>query len=216
MICIFNQFITITGDYMKYLTAVSLVALLASASANAQMENPLYMSISGDLTWINDTSVKSGAGGSVNYDMGGGGMVAIGLDNLNRYSPFSGLRGEIEAGYHSADVEDVNGSLRIGTLMANVYYDMRNYSQFTPYVGLGLGDAEIYLSRSAGFGNSDNKDNEFAYQAMVGISYIPKAMPMTDWSVGYHYLGIYKPEFGDLELESLNTHSLELGMRYHF
>jgi opacity protein-like surface antigen len=45
--------------------------------------------------------------------------------------------------------------------MANAYYDIKNSSAFTPFVGLGIGMADV----------QNAKDNEFAWSASLGGKY---------------------------------------------
>jgi opacity protein-like surface antigen len=45
--------------------------------------------------------------------------------------------------------------------MANAYYDIKNASAFTPFIGFGVGMADI----------KNAKDNEFAWSASVGGKY---------------------------------------------
>ena len=45
--------------------------------------------------------------------------------------------------------------------MVNAYYDIKNSSAFTPFVGLGIGMADV----------QNAKDNEFAWSASVGGKY---------------------------------------------
>jgi opacity protein-like surface antigen len=45
--------------------------------------------------------------------------------------------------------------------MANAYYDFKNDSKFTPFVGFGLGVADI----------KNAKDNEFTYSLNAGAKY---------------------------------------------
>ena len=49
----------------------------------------------------------------------------------------------------------------VNLYMANAYYDIKNSSAFTPFVGLGMGMADIKHA----------KDNEFAWSASVGGKY---------------------------------------------
>ena len=49
----------------------------------------------------------------------------------------------------------------VNLYMANAYYDIKNASAFTPFVGLGMGMANI----------QNAKDNEFAWSASVGGKY---------------------------------------------
>jgi len=67
-------------------------------------------------------------------------------------------------GTYTADitqtVRDAGISLdnRVNLYMANAYYDFKNASSFTPFIGLGMGMADV----------QNAKDNEFAYQGSIG------------------------------------------------
>jgi opacity protein-like surface antigen len=50
---------------------------------------------------------------------------------------------------------------KINLYMLNAYYDFKNSSQFTPFLGVGIGLADI----------KNTKDNEFAYSASAGGKY---------------------------------------------
>lgn len=208
---------------MKHLklagTILTLSALAFANSANSK-EGGWYLGVSGDLTVAQDSDLKDSVAGTIEYDLSGGGNIHAGYV-LSDY-----LRLELEGGYHSLEFDrisasgvtntDPSGSFKVTSIMANGYYDMPNSTSFTPYIGVGLGGAYLKLNRDTGLGNSEDSDNEFAYQAMVGVSYSPKTMPSTDWSIGYHYLGVSEPDFGTIKLDNLHTHSLQVGMKYHF
>jgi opacity protein-like surface antigen len=211
---------------MKKYTGVAMVAVLLTAtSANAQNDNDYrsrnsgYIGISGDLTTLQDTSVSGSSSGQAKFDWGGGGNIALG------YEYDRSMRLELEGGYHDLPIKTVtNGSgsfdssqdLRIVTIMANAYYDFNKYIGFTPYIGAGLGDAQVNFPRATGFGSTKSTDNVFAYQGMAGISYVPASMPQTDWSLGYRYLGTLETRYSGAKLDNINTHSAEIGLRYHF
>jgi opacity protein-like surface antigen len=55
----------------------------------------------------------------------------------------------------------VNLDNRINLYMLNAYYDFKNSTDFTPFVGIGIGFADI----------SHAKDNEFAYSINAGGKY---------------------------------------------
>lgn len=78
----------------------------------------------------------------------------------------SGTRGESAlnvTGDITEVVKDLNVALdnSVNLYMANAYYDIKNASAFTPFVGLGMGMANI----------QNAKDNEFAWSASVGGKY---------------------------------------------
>lgn len=68
------------------------------------------------------------------------------------------LTGDITSTVRSAGISLDNS---VNLYMANAYYDIKNASAFTPFVGLGVGMADIKHA----------KDNEFAWSASVGGKY---------------------------------------------
>jgi opacity protein-like surface antigen len=62
-----------------------------------------------------------------------------------------------------ADLGSLAGQFdaKINLYMLNAYYDFKNSSQFTPFVGVGIGLADI----------KNTKDNELAYSASAGGKY---------------------------------------------
>ncbi len=68
------------------------------------------------------------------------------------------LTGDITSTVRSAGISLDNS---VNLYMANAYYDIKNASAFTPFVGLGMGMANI----------QNAKDNEFAWSASVGGKY---------------------------------------------
>lgn len=77
----------------------------------------------------------------------------------------------LEEGYNYYFSNNVNA------LMTNAYYDFRNSSKFTPYVGLGIGMASF---------SNDASDINFAYQANLGVDYQLK--PNLTLGVNYRYI----------------------------
>lgn len=70
-----------------------------------------------------------------------------------------------------------SGDFRTHVLMSNVYYDFRNSSRLTPYIGAGVGG--VFIEEGQGL-----TDSAFAYQAKAGFSY----EMAEDWSVDLEYL----------------------------
>src|SRR4051812_9619106 len=94
----------------KIIGAAMLVTLLtttAASAASTTASNSVYIGLSGDLMWPQDTDVSSG---SVQYNLSGGGNVAIGFQAMNS------IRAEIEGGYHWLNLDKVvTGSTVIGS-----------------------------------------------------------------------------------------------------
>ena len=155
-----------------------------------------YGDLSGDLTWLRHS------------DTGGGGNVALGYR-------FSDFRLEGEAGYHGAGGDGGHSGTHYFTYMGNLYYDFNRAFpssnsgwQVVPYIGGGLGDAQVHLGNSSFSNTFRHHDNDFAYQGMAGLTFVSDSMPHTDWSLGYRYLGT--------DQDNLHANNLELAIRYHF
>lgn len=112
---------------------------VASASANASLTlDRAGISASGTVTYTNNSGTTGvSAAGRVENSGLTSTLVTAKNDLLN------GLK------------KDIN------LYMVNAYYDFKNSSAFTPYVGAGLGLASI----------KDTKGNEFAYSLMAGANY---------------------------------------------
>ncbi|MBL0319587.1 MAG: porin family protein [Alphaproteobacteria bacterium] len=218
---------------MKYSALpVLLISTLSALSAYAARPGAanLYVSVSGDVSVANQEDVSGLTTGSVHYDKGYGGNVALGFRPTMLNNRSGAVRFEAEGGYHTFGLDkvnnsgsvnpDPNGHLNMTTAMGNIYYDMRATRGITSYVGGGLGWARLNFPTSNGLGNTSSSDNNMAYQAMAGISFTPSSMPQTDITLGYRYLGVASSKFkgvgGEVKLDSFVSSGVEAGLRYHF
>lgn len=98
-----------------------------------------------------------------------GASVATMKFDLNRAQLSSGSVNDGTTTYNApytiskADVDSygVNLDNRVNLYMLNAYYDFKNTSDFTPFVGFGIGLADVKKA----------KDNEFAYSLSAGAKY---------------------------------------------
>ena len=134
---------------------------------------------------------STGAANTIEFDPGFVAQGAIGAYLGENF------RIESEAAYRMADYDQAtaggdsttpNGDLKLATGIINLYYEFV-LGSFNPFLGVGAGVAKINRTavNVAGLTIVDHDATEFAYQAMVGITYeISK-----DWSVGLdgRYLG---------------------------
>jgi opacity protein-like surface antigen len=126
---------------------------------------------------------------------------------------FGDIRGEVEFSYRdeNADVVitdgvDTDNSVvdhRAYSAMFNGYYDFRNGSSFTPYLGAGAGliHSKSELVETTNFIGTSGKDTSLAYQGMAGVN-----LALSDdisVGLGYRYLGTSSNE----EFAS-NTHEV--------
>ena len=107
------------------------------------------------------------------------------------------FRIESEATYRMADYDQAtsggdsttpNGDLKLATGIVNLYYEL-DLGSLNPFLGVGAGLAQINATsvNSAGLEIVERDATEFAYQAIVGITY----KISRDWNVGIdgRYLG---------------------------
>ncbi len=199
----------------KTILALSLLASTMVAG-NAYAANPAYY-VSGNLQYLFSNDDKqsykdnSAAPVTIGNDSGYGMGAAVGakLDNF---------RGELEFGYLYDKVIKANGIQYAGgsyssvyAYMANAFYDFKNSTAFTPYLGGGLGVAHGKF----GDGSTDttSTDNELAYQLMTGVSYdINKNNTVY---IGYRFIGTNDFKSANQTL-TYERNSIETGYRYSF
>ena len=134
------------------------------------------------------------------------------------------FRVEGEIGYRMNDIDSfsalgvsISGSGEIDTLsfLVNGLVDFENKTAFTPYVGVGIGIANIEANDvSVGGSNIGSEDDMvFDYQLLVGTTYaINKTMA---FDLSYRYFATQDPEFGIDEAE-YGSHNILMGLRFGF
>lgn len=218
----------------KLVTRAGLGMLLVStivSAAHADERWPRwYIGLEGGYTYMSDEDL-SGATNAAKIKLNNGWGVGGSIGYLPSSSiPFiNSLRFEGEVVYHENDLDQVgykggstvagNGSFSSTAYMVNAYYDLPlENSPWSPYVGGGIGLADVHLSPTQP-GNTSGHDSEFAYQGLAGIGYTAASIPNTQWTLGYRYLATTDPRFsgptGDIKT-SYATHSVELGAKFRF
>ncbi len=202
--------------YAVALAAIGLVALSAPA-ARAQK---LYVGAQAGLVVVpdGDTQVQGFVPSTMSYDPGFGLGVMLG-------AKIDAVRLEGEVTYRSNDTDtlsDFSGSIPVSgdvsstSLMVNGYWDIRSASNIAPYVGMGLGFANIAADARSLVGDIDDSDVVAAFQlvAGVGISLSPK----TTLDISYRFFVTQDPSFTNVFGERVDTeysaHNLMLGVRF--
>ena len=130
-------------------------------------------------------AVTASATAKIKYDnsVSGGfeiGANHVGIENLRIGVSFNRMKFDMDkvtgsiSGTRGGDAFNATGDITsyvrdagvsldnsVKLYMANAYYDIKNASAFTPFVGLGIGMADV----------QNAKDNEFAWSASVGGKY---------------------------------------------
>ncbi len=207
-----------------YLAATYL--LIFSIPTQAQDRGPFYIGLKGDIAIPSNSDIKGAATGDVKYGFSSGAGITLGWQPEIFDTNAGDVRFELEGGFHAFGLDrvrantDPSDDMKATTLMANAYYDWHTDSSWSPYVGVGIGRAHMTFANDQGLGNSGESDNVTAWQAMAGITYTDRSMPNTDWSLGYKYIDFDRPSFssagGDIKLDPVHEHTVEIGVIYHF
>lgn len=212
------------------LSTVSACVLAFSSAADANERWPRwYVGLSAGVAYVEDSDLSNAVSGDLEYDTGVAATASLG------YMPFFGnqaldnVRIEAELGYRYQSLDSFSNAgvssnagdyARIVTYLANAYYDFRSDSQWTPYLGAGLGGASVNLPTGSGLGNTDEKDAVFAYQFLGGVTYAPTSIPMTEWGIGYRYFTADSPRFATatshIKLDDITSHNIEANARFRF
>lgn len=192
-----------------------------------------YVGGSAGLSFLEEQTNHNGSD-SVNFDTSASNpgfdiTGALGKDLGN------GFRAEGELGYRQIEMGhatvyapggaglnsgSAGGNANAVSLMGNGYYDFQTGGRIVPYVGLGIGMAEVSMD-GVSVNNApavDDSDLVFAYQAMAGIGY--QLTPTGTIYTGYRYFATTRPTFSDAGGDRFNSefelHNLEIGYRLSF
>lgn len=187
------------------ITLVVLAVAMGLGISNASAE--MYFSGNAGAVWANDSDIDSVFGtGEISFDPGFGITAALGHVYGN------GFRSEAEFGYRNNDIDEISidGDVTSLSFMVNGFYDFMPGNTFTPFVGAGIGFANVEGDID-GFGSED--DNVFAYQVAAGMAFAVNRSMNID--LQYRFFGTEDPDFDGLEAE-YTTHNLMIGFRQSF
>ncbi|ETT01335.1 outer membrane beta-barrel protein [Providencia sp. PROV188] len=235
-----------------------LFANLAIASSN----NGVYISSKIGVSVLNmyDSKLKSASLSDPNFSTinfsdkshsAFGNYLAIGYNFYDQFSlPIRselelGMRGKIQNNYNVAKVStpsgidastDMKNEATLTTVMLNGYYDMKNQTQFTPYISFGLGlastryDRELQTflqtpsSKSTDLNSASERINKLAWSIGFGSQYAWSDNLLFDMSYRFLDAGKYqittKDAFdpGDTHKSQFNlaSHDFMFGVAYRF
>lgn len=203
----------------RFMFLVCLVSSFLMASFSFAAVGP-YVSGQVGATFLQDAdfSASGGLTGETSFDTGFNLGVAGGYD-------FGPARVEGEVAYRLNDVDEYqvnglgtfagDGDVSTLSLMANGFWDIETGSRVTPYLGAGIGVAQVSMDDPSV--PMDDDDTVFAYQLAAGVAF--DLNPSLALDLGYRYFATSDPEFDDaagtFETEYM-SHNLSLGLRYTF
>jgi outer membrane autotransporter protein len=211
---------------MKKVSVVLAIAAFVALSGSAYAAVNPYVGISGGAMLSDDNKLNGSTGESSHVSLKTGysvnGVFGISVPVTSDCS----IRPEVEFGYKAADVDefkfqglksDLKGDTSVLSGMVNVYFDINTGTAVTPYVGGGLGVANVNVS-NVNFASgvpvlNKSDDTVFAYQGGVGAKF--SASKHVSLDLGYRYfvsdevrLGSYKSDF--------QSHNIQAGIQYQF
>jgi len=236
---------------MKLRTTLMAAAASMAIAPAANAYEGLYGAIGAGLNYLtdeNDISNDSGGGaGPFTFDSDTDYSNGIGVYSALGYAWGNGFRTELEFSYRSNDIDQIDssgpgfsgipqGSILGDTttiaLMTNVLYDFAGVSSgFTPYIGGGIGfadvDHDISGSVTPGAPTSPlsiaygGRNRVLAYQGIAGVAIgLAEGLAL---DLSYRYFGTQKKEL-PATINGLpaalnvgyQTHSLFAGLRWNF
>lgn len=146
--------------------------------------------------------------------------VGVGFSGALGFDFDSGLTTELEYSYRSVDTNSITSSIgevdapgkyTLNTLMGNVGERFLSSSEFTPYLGGGLGIAWHQIDDDdLGFGAYDST---FVYQLLVGVEYSINSD--TKLGLGYGFLGTSDPDFEGATVD-IGVHNIGVTFRQYW
>ena len=182
-----------------------LLAAVVFGAADARAQAQLYAGGYGGFGIAHDADTNLGPELSMDLGFGFGAFVG------GRLTPNVRLEGEVA--YRANDLDSfganpVGGEVTSLAFMANGYYDFPVQSAVIPYVGAGVGVADVEID---GFRNGD--DTVLAIQLMGGAA-VPVS-PSVALTAEYRLFGTEDPHAGAFRYEYLHSGFL-FGVRANF
>jgi opacity protein-like surface antigen len=208
--------------------AVSAFALTyAPADANdtiASAKSPIYVSVFGGVSFLNDVdsytgTIHSGTKLNLGYLFGG----AVGTHLTDE------LRVELELSHASWTVNSASssfhplkpfkGELSATYLLGNLWYDFDSEGQVIPYIGGGLGLGVPSQDLTAGGGLKSETPLKFAFQVGVGAKFALSDKIALD--IGYRFKDVpnFTQKFPNIPDSTGNTfasHNVQVALTFDF
>lgn len=200
-------------NYLKLLGILGALSItpLSAAQANQQWY------IGGGIS-----AMRQFESNNVDYDAGHGFSGKVGIVPTDE-GFFRNMRIEGEYLYQNNDIKSSQpnaGKTELDAGMLNGYYDFSNRTSIVPYIGVGVGYADVAV-KSPGLGVSDSSDSGIALQVLTGASYTNEKNNHLRFYLAYRLFGIpYELDVhrdnGRIDDGYYVSHAVELGFHYKF
>jgi opacity protein-like surface antigen len=161
--------------------------------------NEPYVTLWAGMVATQDTDIDAGnVHADVSFDNGFAGGLAVGYD-------FGPARLEVEGGYRNSNIENSDEDLTIKSLMLNAYADFKTGGVATPYLGAGIGYAQVEVD--------DEDDDVVAGQLGAGVLFA--LSPSVAVDLGYRFMMTDDPDIGGAQFK-VRQHTALLGVQVRF
>lgn len=210
-----DNFPTKTGPFLKNISTLLLIAILLLCMTITSAGAEPYLSGNVGLNSALDSDYDDGFDtGELKYKDGFAATGALGqtIGDAGRV--------EIELGYRANDIDKlaadgpgttaIDGDVTTLSLMGNLFCGVANDTRFTPFIGAGIGFANIEANTDV---TGKHDDTVFAYQLAAGGSLA--VSENLNFDLQYRYFGTDDSDLQGLDGE-IDSHSLLFGMRLFF
>lgn len=194
-------------------SALLVVIATILMTSSVQASEGWYMNGTVGATLLSDSKISLSDGTTLdaNFDLGYNLRGAIGYG-------FEMYRLEVEIGWWANGFNriqgvttDPGGDMTSLSLLFNSYFDFSNQSPWTPYIGLGIGLANVSVDGLTFPGVQDDTSAVFAYQLSAGIGFDISENVVLDLS--YRYYATQDAAINDADFPYA-TNSFSLGVRF--
>ena len=205
---------------MKKILLGIITFFLCCSMAYAQGDY-LSISVGSQILADSDFSFQEAGAGTITYDTGEQIAASYG------YYLDDDMRVQFDASYRYNKIKnidfpeygityDVEGSLRVMSMLASIYYDFTISPIVTPFIGVGLGLSIVesrISSNMDGLKGSDS-DSVLSYHGTLGANFPINESFSLD--VEYRYFKTEDPDMFEIFSGEYKSHNLNLALRYYF
>ena len=206
---------------MRVLRAIAAITAIYFFGSGLAVADSMYAGLHGGLNIAHETDVTEPVPFYIDmtFEPGGalGGFLGYQLDNGFRFEAEVTLRAN---GIDEVDGVSLDGDVISVAAMGNVFYEFFGVPSIRPYLGLGIGFANVWMNDLSLVGLTfiDDVDTVFAYQFIGGMGF-PLSRTVT-LTVDYRFFATEDLEFVDfaadiIEIEYRNS-SVLVGIRALF
>lgn len=214
----------------KIITLCTLVCMLAlpgfASAATGMYITPKFID---SLQNSGSVGGSDGLSSQTHNSLGAGIAVGLHMRDLTdsgvplRFEFEYATRGNTSSEWNAGllNREKLKASWQVQTFQINAYYDINTGSDFTPYIGGGLGASSIYESMTSGPANNRHNSSDtsmgFAWNVGAGVAYSFTENMALD--VGYRFAGFgngtVKHQGSDVD-NYMTANEFMAGLRFSF